>query len=726
MLTKRPYPVMSNDNTRNVSSVFSSLHESLQQVLSQRLGWTEIREVQEQTYPAVAKGDDVLVIAPTAEGKSEAALIPVMDDILKHGRQGVCCLYISPLKALINDQEDRFRAFCVPTSLSVMKWHGDVAKSDRGWKDGEPPHFLMITPESLEVVLQEKDLSKDLRRVRTIIVDELHAFVESERGIHLKVLLSRMDGLTKRKVQRIGLSATAGNPEEVLSWLSDNRHNSQLVSVHSLPKEKHFQFIVREEEQDRINQLVSIVSGRKALVFVNSRSEAERIMKACDGRIRNLHIHHSSLTTATRKSAEESFLSQDGACIICTSTLELGIDIGNLDIVVQVGPPHSVSSFMQRLGRSGRRGKAAYIAWVLATPCELLCSVAIIECAIKKEIEDLVPLKKPYNVLLQQIFLYLYRHPRATGRHLAVFISAQQVFKTIPPAILDRILNHLIAEGYITRDGEMLMLGTQAEKSFGRSNWKDLYSVISGGEEYRAVTPEGEVIGRLDARFVNSHGSGEISLGGKGWSMVKCDEGHNLVVVVPSDSGLSRIFWTGSEETGFSPLICRKVKEIRARNGSILALSDRETELIESALVRIPEGAGHEDLYGTVGKSLRGNELLIFSFHGSRFNRILALLLGNCLGKKFRVRYNDFTIKIHHSGKDGARDKVISAITRIKGMSREEIGADIPLPNPDNWKFVRALPNSLFHDMVLSDYYHVEEFIEDLSAMKFRFPENVT
>ncbi len=147
-----------------------------------------------------------------------------------------------------------------------------------------------------------------------------------------------MDQLTKREVQRIGLSATAGNPEEVLSWFSDNRHITRLVSVPSLPQEKHFQFIVREEEQDRIDALVSIVAGKKALVFVNSRSEAEKIMKACSGRIRNLHIHHSSLSTATRKAAEEIFLSQDGACVICTSTLELGIDIGNLDIVVQVGP----------------------------------------------------------------------------------------------------------------------------------------------------------------------------------------------------------------------------------------------------------------------------------------------------------------------------------------------------------------------------------------------------
>ena len=173
--------------TESVSSVFSTLHESLQQVLSQRLDWTELRDVQEQTYSAVVKGSDVLVIAPTPGGKSEAALIPVIDDILKNGRVGISCLYISPLKALINDQEERFRTFCTPASLSVMKWHGDVPKGDRSWVDGEPPQFTVWIDflSCLRVLLQEKHSSQRFQAIRTIIIDELHAFVESVRGVHL-------------------------------------------------------------------------------------------------------------------------------------------------------------------------------------------------------------------------------------------------------------------------------------------------------------------------------------------------------------------------------------------------------------------------------------------------------------------------------------------------------------------------------------------------------------
>ena len=708
-----------------MSSVFSTLHESLQQVLSQRLDWTELREVQERTYPAVASGSDVLVIAPTAGGKSEAALIPVMDDILKNGRMGVSCLYISPLKALINDQEDRFSEFCIPTSLSVMKWHGDVAKGDRSWKDGEPPHFLMITPESLEVLLQEKTLSSDLKRVRTIIVDELHVFVESERGVHLKVLLDRIDRITKRPVQRIGLSATAGNPKEVLEWLSEGRHKAEIVAVPSPPKEKQFVFIVEPEETDRINALVRIVDGKKALVFVNSRSVAEKLMKASAGRIRNLHIHHSSLSSATRKTSEEAFSSQDGACIICTSTLELGIDIGDLDVVVQVGAPNSVSSFLQRMGRSGRRGKSAFVAWILQDPCELLCSLAIIECAIEKEVENLIPPKKPYNVLLQQVFLYMHNHSRVSRKQLATAVLSPPVFHDIAPKILDQIITHLVQAGYLTTDGEMVMLGTEAERVFGRSNWKDLYSVISGGGEYRAITPDGEVVGKLDARFVNSKNSDEISLGGRSWSMVKCDEAHNIVVVVPSGSDSSRIFWTSVSEGGFSLLVCRMVQKIRAKGETTMPLGEHEAEILQTALARIPEGVGQRGLHVIEQTGAKGVEVRIFSFSGSRFNRLLALLLQDRLSGKAQVRYNDFIVRVIHAGKEGAGLRVMSALQDIQRMGKDEIGTVLPLPQPDGWKFARALPPPLLYELSLSDHYHVEEFLEIMSIAPLFIRKNI-
>ena len=703
----------------NVSSVFSVLHESLQQVLSQRLGWNELRDVQERAYNAITRGGDVLVIAPTAGGKSEAALIPVMDDMLKNGRTGVTCLYLSPLKALINDQEERFSAFCVPTGLSVMKWHGDVPKGDRGWKDGEPPHFVMITPESLEVLLQEKKISADLRNLRYVIIDELHAFVESERGVHLKILLSRLDRIAKNPVQRIGLSATLGNPEEILCWLSDNRRKTELVTVPAPAKEKQFVFIVKEEEEKQIDALVRIVSGRKSLVFVNSRSEAEKIMKAGAGRIRNLHIHHSSLPTAQRKTAEDAFHSDEGACIICTSTLELGIDIGDLDVVVQVHPPNSVSSFLQRMGRSGRRGKSAFVAWILANPCELLCSCAVIECAIKKEVEDLYPPKKPYNVLIQQIFLTLFHATRTSRKKLARQLLTYPAFSSISPAVLDEIWSHLIAAGYLSLDGEMLMPGTEAERVFGRSNWKALYSVISGGDEYRAVTPDGELVGKLDARFVNSPHSYEFSLGGKSWSMVKCDEERNMVVVVPQDGETSRVFWAGGE-AGFSPLVSAAVQRIIARGRTTLPLGIPEQDLLSGVFSRLPAGIDSRGMYVREQNGTRGREVLVYSFNGHHFNRVLTLLLKEQLGKHVTVRYNDFVVKVQRAGKEGGAERVAAAIRILQSFTREECGKMLPLPAPETWKFAQALPGFCLLDMAISDYYHVEEFLETLCRAPVR------
>lgn len=708
---QRPYHFSNNPPYGlPVSPVFPTLHESLQQVLFARLAWTELREVQERAYSAVRDGSDALIIAPTAGGKTEAALIPVVDDILKHGRSGVACLYISPLKALINDQEERFFTFCAPTSLSVMKWHGDVAKGDRSWKD-EPPHFLMITPESLEVLLQEKRLSPALRQVRYIIIDELHAFVESERGVHLKVLLERMDRLTKRTIQRIGLSATTGNPEEILRWLSDGRHGEELVAVPSSPKEKHFRFIVRPEEHERVDALARTVAGKKALVFVNSRSMAEHLVQSLEGQVDNLHIHHSSLGPATKKAAEEAFLSEDGACIICTSTLELGIDIGDLDVVVQVGPPDSVSSFLQRMGRSGRRGKAAMVVWILKDPRELLCSIAIIECAMAKEVEDLTPPQLPYNVLLQQFLLILHRRGQITRRELFAELLSYPAFAGIGKPDVDKLIRHLSGEGYLAEDGEILMPGLEAERAFSRSNWKDLYSVIAGGGEYRAVTPEGDVVGRLDARFVNSRDGGAVTLGGKSWSMLKSDEGHDLVVVVPGGPGAGKTFWTGSGgEEGYSSLVCNRVKQIAIRGRSLLPLQEPEKEQLAAALSPLPPHMGPDVLALTRERGPRGHEVLIWTFCGTRFNRILALLLGKKLGGRAQVRYDDFVVRVARAGPEGGVERVSKALHAIRGMDRTRLAAALPLPPPEGWKFARVLPPDLFRQFVAADHYQIDAF----------------
>ena len=699
-----------------MASAFAALHESLQTVLAQRLGWTELREVQELSYHAVLRGSDVLIIAPTASGKSEAALIPVIDDMLKNGRGGIACLYLSPLKALINDQEERFASFCIPTGLSVMKWHGDVPKGDRAWKEGEKPHILLITPESLEVLLQEPRLAAGLKNLRSVIIDELHAFVEAERGVHLKTLLYRIDRIAKRPVQRIGLSATVGNPGEILGWLSDHRQGEEVVAVPALPREKRFSFVIEPEEKGRMDAVIRSVSGKKALVFVNSRRDAENVMNVIAPRLENVYIHHSSLSVAVRKKAEEAFSREGGACIICTSTLELGIDIGDLDVVVQLGPPNSVSSFLQRMGRSGRRGQSAYVAWVLRDSCELLCSAAIIESAMRRAVEPLHPQKRPYDVLVQQMFLFVHRTRYTTRRQLEQSLRSLPPFAGISATTIGKVITHAIEHGYLTPDGDMLMLGERAEQTFGKANWKDLYSVITGGGEFRAVTPDGEVIGKLDARFVTSQTAGEFSLGGRVWSMVKFDEGHNLVVVVPGTEQTSRAFWTGGGQAGFSPLVCGALQEILAQGSSTLPLLPREQEIIAERIRRMPAGITRSGFCIWERKSGNKPEVVVFSLYGSPFNRLLTILLGKLLGGRTKVRFSDFVVLVQNAGKVNVARRVEEALHAIKEMDRDAIGASLPVPTPDTWKFGGVLPEDMLKDMALSDHYHVEEFLETIRS----------
>ena len=699
-----------------MESVFSELHESLQTVLSQRLGWTELREVQERSFRAISKGSDVLIIAPTAGGKSEAALIPVIDDLLRNGRSGVACLYLSPLKALINDQEERFSAFCIPTGLTVMKWHGDVPRGDRAWKEGETPHILMITPESLEVLLHEPKLAAAVKNLRYVIIDELHAFVEAERGVHLKTLLYRLDRIAKRPVPRIGLSATVGNPVEILGWLSDHRHRGEVVAVPAPAKQKQFSFVIEAEEKNRMDAVVRMVGGKKALVFVNSRRDAENVMNAVSPRMQNVYIHHSSLSAAVRREAEDAFSREGGACIICTSTLELGIDIGDLDVVVQLGPPNSVSSFLQRMGRSGRRGKPAYVAWVLRDACELICSAAIIESAVHQVVEPLHPQKRPYNVLIQQMFLFVHRTRRTTRHQLEHSLRSLPPFAGIPSPIIGGIVTHAIRQGYLVTDGDMIMLGERAEQTFGNSNWKDLYSVITGAGEFRAVTPDGEVIGKLDARFVSSRAAGEFSLGGKVWSMVKCDEGHNLVVVVPGTEQTSRAFWTGGGQAGFSSLVCAAVQEIVSRGSSVLPLLPPDEKVLTESIRRLPVGIPKSGLCIWERHAGKRVEVVILSLYGGQVNRLLTILLGQMLGKRVRVRYSDFVVLVQNAGKDGAAQRVEDALHAIKALDRDAIGAKVPVLGPDTWKFGAVLPDEVLEDMALSEQYHVEEFISTIRA----------
>jgi ATP-dependent Lhr-like helicase len=705
----------------SMSAVFSSLHPTLQGILAGRLGWDDLRPVQEAACQAAADGRDLLVVAGTAGGKTEAALIPVIDAVLKGGLPGVACLCLSPLKALINDQEERMLEICTPAGLSVGKWHGDVGKGDRSWSGGDPPHILITTPESLEVILLDPSLRSDLAHLRFVVVDEIHVFAADLRGVQIRCLLDRLDSLAARPLQRIGLSATVGNPAEILAWLSGPGRESGLVASPVSPGKKQFSFTLASGREEQATAVAGLVAGKRALVFVRSRSEAEGLATALEGRVGRLSVHHSSLSAAMRREAEDS-LSTPSSCVICTSTLELGIDIGGLDLVVQVGPPASVSSFLQRLGRTGRRGGAARMAFVLGSDLDLLLAVGAIEAAARREVEPLRPPALPYTVFIQQLLLALVGAGRLPRHSLISSLLSSPVFAGISPDDAGAIVDHLLSTGYLAADGPFLMPGPTAEKDFSRSHWSALLSVFATGAAFRALTPEGEEVGDLDARFVAGGVGTVCTLGGRRWRIIALDAGHHIATVVREGGGSRasdrRPFWSGGGAP-MSPVIAHSVQGILARGRSSLPLGRKE----QASIRGIAAGIGACIPVEGFLVSECSDGIFVLSCRGGRFNRLLASLLLQILGDGPKVRVSDLCIIVEGiTGPDPAGE-VYDALCTVRALSAAAIAAALPLPDPSEWKFGTLIPPPLFARMVGADVHDCDTLAATLAAAPIRAGE---
>lgn len=701
-----------------MTGAYDQLHGTLQVTLLQRLGWHSLRPLQEATFSAASTGADLLVIAPTAGGKTEAAMLPVVDRALKEGASGVYCIYLSPLKALINDQLDRIWGLCAPGRLTAAAFHGDVPPSERRLDPDDEPHVLLITPESLEVLLHGPNASARFGPLRYVVIDEVHAFVGTDRGVQVRALLDRLDRVAGRDVQRIGLSATVGNPEDVLEWLSGPGRRHRLVRIPSPPVSRQFSFCVESGEARRADALVRLVRGRRALVFARSRGEVERLSNLLDGRLPGLYCHHSSVSPMTREMAETASKSGEPFCIVCTSTLELGIDIGDLDLVVQTGPPASISSFLQRLGRTGRRDRPARFFFLLSHPCELVLAIGAVEAASQGEAEPIQPPARPYHVLAQQLLLHLIRVRRTRLSVLTDLVGSLGPFRKISREEVAQVTDYLFEEGYFAADGDLVMVGPATEKSFSGAHRQELFSVLRGGRDYRAITPDGEEVGRLDARFARSEGEGAFSLGGRGWSVVGRDDSHGLVIVEPGTAGQRRAFWSG-EKGGASSLIAASALRILSSRSSFLPLDGPTRSTLEVALDKV-SGEVHPSGV-TISESPEGTmiRVLVLTPFGAAGNRVVASFIHACLGARSSVRPTDFGLVVRKVGRAGeAGMRVNAALEAMRSASLETVARTLP-PVPASEKaFGPLVPPQLFDRMIVEDHYHLPDLLASLTRSR--------
>lgn len=337
---------------------FDRLHPSIQHHVVNSMGWRELRPLQEDAVDPILDGKSCLLIAPTA-GKTEAAVLPILSRMLSDSWQGLSVLYVCPIRALLNNLEERLSFYCSLVGRRCDLWHGDVGQAARSAILREPPDILLTTPESLEAILisRRTDRSYFFGSLQAVIIDEVHAFAGDDRGWHLLAVLERIAELAGRRSQRIGLSATIGNPDEVLSWMTrEASTDSRVISpADGAPVGADVQLDYVGSIENAAHVVARLHRGEKRLVFCDSRAQAERLASLLRGSGTSTFVSHSSLSVADRRQAERAFRESRDCVIVATSTLELGIDVGDLDRVLQLEAPTTVSSFLQRLGRTGRR-----------------------------------------------------------------------------------------------------------------------------------------------------------------------------------------------------------------------------------------------------------------------------------------------------------------------------------------------------------------------------------
>ncbi|MAR94569.1 MAG: hypothetical protein CMA45_05815 [Euryarchaeota archaeon] len=403
-----------------MSNVFSQLHPSLQNSLNEK-GWMAT-PIQEISIPEIIEGKDRLLIAPTGSGKTLSAVLPIIHRCLDENWEPLAVLYITPLRALNRDIDRRLHDIAESVGLKVGIRHGDTTQSERTRQTRKPPHILVTTPETFQLMFTGKNLRKLLKSVRAVIIDEVHDLAASERGWQLSIGLSRLEALSGKKVQRIGLSATVGNPTEVSRWLSNHegepiiatgQRTTQLIVDTSLPLHEDeiggMELALPPRAHATFREMIEIIrESPPCLLFVNSRNDAETIANRLQKMAPDVQIgvHHGSLATQTRVDMEDQLRKGELSGLVCTSSLELGIDVGKISRIIQIKSPRSVDRMLQRVGRADHRLGGIGIGNLLAWDCDEISESAVIaEKAMKHELEPVEWRKSPKSVVANQLVM---------------------------------------------------------------------------------------------------------------------------------------------------------------------------------------------------------------------------------------------------------------------------------------------------------------------------------
>ncbi len=666
---------------------FGRLHPVIQHHVVNTLQWTALRPLQAVAVAPVLEGVDCLLIAPTAGGKTEAAVFPLLSRMAGEGWSGTSVLYVCPLRALLNNLHPRLAEYGAWVGRSVALWHGDTGQGARRRVRRDRPDVLLVTPESLESMLVS--VSVDKRRafadLRAVVVDEVHAFAGDDRGWHLLHVVERLVELAGRPLQRIGLSATVGNPAELLGWLQGAASLRPGVVV--APPAASTSSDVQLDHVGSLDGAATVISrlhrGEKRLVFVDSRRRAEELGAALRLREVDTYLSHSSLSAGERHRSEAAFSEARDCVIVATSTLELGIDVGDLDRVVQVGAPRTVASFLQRLGRTGRRSGSVRNCLFLALDLDqVLHAAGLLLRWSQGWVEPVTPPPSPRHIVAQQL-LALALQENTLGRR-----TWPRWWHGLAPmsADGDEILAYLLDQGYLETDDDLAFIGPEAERRFGRRHFSDLMAVFASAPQFVVLAGRDEIGSVGDDMLLADPGGAPrvLLLAGLAWLVTHVDWTRRRCFVEATELP-GRARWSGCGG-GLSFEISRGMRDVLlGEDPAGVRLSRRAAGALGDLR---DHHSGHVTSGGTVIRRSADGDLNWWTWAGSSANRTLQASLGDLADQRQRI--GDEVLRLRH-GEDPRQ--VAAALDTIDA----EAGT---LPAVDSravigLKFSAALPPAL-------------------------------
>ena len=663
-----------------METIFNKLHPKIQEVLQSK-GIELPTEPQIKAINPILEGKNVLLIAPTGLGKTESALLPIFHNFLIEcngdKKTGVSILYITPLRALNRDMLRRTFEWAEKLGFSVAVRHGDTSESERARQAKHPPDMLITTPETFQILFTGKRLREHLKKVRYVVIDEIHELASDERGAQLVVGLERLEEIKKDcnmpSFQRIGLSATIGNTREVAKFLGGVENGLfRKVEIIEAYTSKDIRIWVEKPRVGKDDQILAkslsiepeslaalkrckelINQHRSTLLFVNTRDTAEILASRYNllDKDMPIEVHHGSLSKENRMKAEDDFKSGRIKSLICTSSLELGIDIGDTDFVIQYNSPRQVTRLIQRVGRSGHKiGRTSEGVIITNNVEDLAESYVISKKALKNELEETKIRMNPLSVLANQIISIAIEYGEIEKNKVFDIIKRAYPFYKLKDDLFDLVVDQLRSQRTIwvdERDGKIFIIKRQKSRHYFLEN----ISMIPDEKSFPVIDiATRNKIGKLDEGFILNYGfeGSKFILRGRPWRIVKKEE--NAILVSPEKELGTIPSWIG-EDIPVPYEVAREVGRLRRLIEEDNLTKDEVLHDLIS-LVRKQKKNGFKvptDKLITIETDGK-NSMVINACFGSKVNetigRLLSALLAQQIGESVGISTDPYRIML--------------------------------------------------------------------------------